>query len=418
MKYYAKNTPNKIGSLLLLTSLLLLGAGCHREQVQVYQVASEPDQTSQQETQAQPAAQSPAAPAQPIMPAQSAEMSQAAMTAQPDATSEAPPVSWTTPAGWTEVPPSEMRVGSFKVTGTDGKQADVSIVPLPGMAGGDPANVNRWRGQVGLPALPDDQLMSLAEDVQAGGQSAELYDITGQNTTTGQATRILGVIQHRDGTAWFFKMTGDADLVEQQKPAFITFLQSLNFPTQPAQAQLPPGHPDIGGMTAPSSGPVSTQGQPNWQVPANWQPVAAGQFLVAKFMIDGTDGANGADGGNSNGEKGANGANGSNGGTATVNVSSSDGDGGGLAPNVNRWRGQLGLQPEDEIATVTFAVPNGQGQLVDFSGNNTQTGQPAELVGIMVTQPGQTWFYKLMGDPAVVAAQKDAFTQFVKGVKY
>ena len=89
-----------------------------------------------------------------------------------------------------------------------------------------------------------------------------------------------------------------------------------------------------------------------------------------------------------------------------------------MAPNVNRWRGQLGLQPEDEIATVTFAVPNGQGQLVDFSGINAQTSQAAELVGIMVTQPGQTWFYKLMGDPAIVAAQKDAFTQFVKGVKY
>jgi hypothetical protein len=208
-------------------------------------------------------------------------------------------------------------------------------------------------------------------------------------------------------------MTGDADLAEQQKPTFITFLQSLNFAPQPAQAQLPPGHPDLGdmsapgqtalppghpdmsSMTAPPSGPVSTQGQPTWQVPTDWQPVSAGQFLIAKFAISDASGAK-----------------------AAVNVSTAQGDGGGLAPNVNRWRGQLGLQPEDEIATVIFPVPNGQGQIVDFSGTSVQTGQPAELVGIMVTQPGQAWFYKLMGDPAVVAKQKDAFTQFVKGVQY
>jgi hypothetical protein len=35
-----------------------------------------------------------------------------------------------------------------------------------------------------------------------------------------------------------------------------------------------------------------------------------------------------------------------------------------------------------------------------------------------VPQGGSTWFYKLMGDAKVVAAQKEAFTSFVNGVKY
>ena len=94
------------------------------------------------------------------------------------------------------------------------------------------------------------------------------------------------------------------------------------------------------------------------------------------------------------------------------------GDGGGLAPNVNRWRGQLGLSPVDEVSTVTFAVPGGQAQLVDISGASVQTGKAAALIGVVVTLSDRTWFYKLMGDPALVAAGKDAFTQFVKGVKY
>ncbi len=391
-----ENICNKIIlPLFLLAPLVPLSAGCHEDKVQVYQVANDQGQTAQQSAAA-PATNSSDSnsalplghPDIPAMDNSSAQMPSGIVA--PDI-ANVPPLTWTTPAGWTEVPPSEMRVASFKVAGADGKLADVSVVPLPGMAGGDFPNVNRWRGQVGLPAAPDDELQSAAETIQAGGQPAELYD------SVGSSSRILGVIQHRGGTTWFYKMTGDPALVGQQKSAFVAFLQSLNFASQPAAAQLPPGHPAIGDMTAPAAnaGPVSTLGQPNWQVPTGWQSVSAGQFLVAKFMLSGDKGA-----------------------IAAVNVSSSSGDGGGLAPNVNRWRGQLGLPPADEISTITFQVPGGQAQLVDLSGTNAQSGQPAELVGIVVTQPGQTWFYKLMGDPNLVAAQKDTFTQFVKGVKY
>jgi len=62
-----------------------------------------------------------------------------------------------------------------------------------------------------------------------GGQPAQFYDIAGQNPDSGDATRILGVIQHRTDAVWFFKMTGDADLAEQQKAAFVAFLKSVKF---------------------------------------------------------------------------------------------------------------------------------------------------------------------------------------------
>src|SRR5208282_5084280 len=179
---------------------------------------------------------------------------------------------WKTPDGWTQVPPSEMRVASFKVTGPDGKSADVSVIPLPGLAGSDEANVNRWRGQVGLSPVSPDELKKSAEDVEAGGQPAQLFDIAGQNPGSGDAERILGVIQHREDMAWFFKMTGDAGLVEQQKPAFVALLKSLKFSPAPAQTELPPSHPSIGNMgmgAAPATAaPVSSEGKPNWQVPA------------------------------------------------------------------------------------------------------------------------------------------------------
>ena len=81
-----------------------------------------------------------------------------------------------------------MSIASFKVRVKTAAEADVTVVPLPGMAGGDTANVNRWRGQVGLSAATADELQKMGEAVHVGDQSATLYDIVGSNN----AKRILG----------------------------------------------------------------------------------------------------------------------------------------------------------------------------------------------------------------------------------
>jgi hypothetical protein len=383
---------------VLMPLLFLTAASCHRDEVKTYRVAKAKDQT-----------QSPAAPVlptdspNPTLPPGHPDISSTPGAALP-ATSRtsAPQLTWQTPAGWAEVPPGEMRVASFIIQGQKGKQADVSVIPLPGLPGSDEANVNRWRGQVGLSPVSPDELIKSAESVEAGGQPAQLYDIASKNPDSGDATRILGVIQHRTDAVWFFKMTGDADLTERQKPEFVAFLKSLKFTTIPAQSELPPSHPPIGdaGMGTPTaSAPISSEGKPNWQAPAGWQEVSGGQFLVAKFTIAGADGA-----------------------TAAVNISSSSGEGGGLAGNINRWRGQLGLgQLSDADANklvMAIDVQGGKASLVDLSGTDARTGQPTRLVGVIVPQSGQTWFYKLMGNANVVESQKDAFIQFVQGVKY
>ncbi len=382
---------NKSACLLSVVTLVLLAAtGCHRDDVKVYRIAKEQDQSSQPTAPALPT-DSP----NPKLPPGHPDISSIPGGGPASATG-APQLTWKTPAGWTEAPPSDMRVASFKVSGAGGKQADVSVIPLPGMAGTDSANVNRWRGQVGLSPMTDDELLKAAENIEAGGQPAQLYDIAGAGSN---AQRILGVIQHRAGTAWFYKMTGDADLVEQQKPAFIEFLKSLNFgAAAQAPEEMPAGHPTVGNMGASTvaAGPISHEGQPTWQVPAGWTEVPAGQLLVAKFTLTGDGGA-----------------------TAAVNVGTSAG---GLVANVNRWRGQLGLAQlsEDDVnkSLIAIDVAGGKASLVDFSGTDARTSQPARLVGIVVSQSDQTWFYKLMGDGKVVESQKAAFTQFVQGVKY
>jgi hypothetical protein len=208
---------------------------------------------------------------------------------------------------------------------------------------------------------------------------------------------------HRDNTAWFFKMTGEAGLVEKQKPAFISFLKSVSFgglaaPSTMDLSQLPPSHPAIGGMNPGIQAASADAGdKPTWTVPADWQEGQLAQFLVAKYVIAGAGGAQ-----------------------AAVNVSSLAGDGGGLLPNVNRWRQQLGLTPVDEAGlnkiVSTIDASGGKATLIDFSG--TDGGKPARLIGVVLPLGGQTWFYKLMGDADLVAQQKAALVTFVRSAKY
>lgn len=310
------------------------------------------------------------------------------------------------PAGWEEVAPGEMRVASFRIQ--DGsKQAEMGVVPLPGLMGRDLESVNRWRGAVGLAAVTEEELPKLAEKIEIAGQQADLYEQAGENPGSGDRTRILAAINRRQGVAWFFKFTGDDEIVAKNKPAFVSMLKSLAFvggaaPTESAGAGLPPSHPPVGDpnltlQTANATG--GTEGKPSWEVPANWKEAPAGQFLVAKFMVTGAENAQ-----------------------AAINVSMSAGAGGGLAGNINRWRGQLGMGEltETEIGKLVspLETPAGKALVVDMSGTDARSGQKARLIGAVLSRDGVTWFYKLMGDEQVVESQKTIFSNFVRSAKY
>ncbi|NOS68775.1 MAG: hypothetical protein HOP33_02485 [Verrucomicrobia bacterium] len=314
-----------------------------------------------------------------------------------------PKITYTKPEGWTEAGPGEMRVTGFNISGPNDSTAQVAVTPLADMKGKEPFIVNMWRQQVGLDELSPEAAAKELSPVDIGGDPGQIFEIAGKSPD-GKAIKIVTAMANRGSTTWFYKLQGDEALVTAQKPAFVTFLKSVKIAETAAPAELPSGHPPIGGTSSPSaqpSAPMSPrEGGPSWTVPAGWKEVPGGEFLFAKFTIAGDGGAQ-----------------------AAVNVSTSAGDGGGLLANVNRWRVmQLGLGAWSEADVLkqskTVETVGGQATFVEMSGKDARTGQPATIIGATTTQNGQTWFYKLMGDPKLAAAQRETFTKFVKEVKY
>jgi hypothetical protein len=192
----------------------------------------------------------------------------------------------------------------------------------------------------------------------------------------------------RGTMSWFFKMTGEDAVRDLPKEKFLQFLKSVSFVENvPAQ------------IAAPATQAENGNADSIWTVPSGWQSMPPSQFLLAEYSISGANGAK-----------------------AEVNVAEMGGEGGGLLANVNRWRGQLGLGAigENDLSQLaqSLDVPGGKATLVDFAGVDAKTGAPTRLVGAIVSQNGQTWFYKLMGDKQIVAQQKDAFTKFIQSANY
>ena len=104
-------------------------------------------------------------------------------------------------------------------------------------------------------------------------------------------------------------------------------------------------------------------------------------------------------------------------GTASVTMTVLQGDGGGLLENVNRWRGQMGLEKLGEKTLADFVKPvkglSKEARMIDITGISQRTQIESRLVGVIVTSKELTWFYKLMGSPPVVEEAKEGFLDYL-----
>lgn len=146
-----------------------------------------------------------------------------------------------------------------------------------------------------------------------------------------------------------------------------------------------------------ASTPVATSAGASlaWTAPASWQSKPGSAMRKATFVITGEAGA-----------------------TAELAVTAFPGDVGGEVANLNRWRGQLQLAPQspsDAAAAITRVQANGLTiGVVEMVGTGAT---PVRLIGAMVPFDGATWFFKLTGPDALVAAQKQAFLDFARSIR-
>jgi hypothetical protein len=100
---------------------------------------------------------------------------------------------------------------------------------------------------------------------------------------------------------------------------------------------------------------------------------------------------------------------------ADMSITAFPGNVGGELANVNRWRGQIELEPITEAemaAALTRFEKNGlKFAVVEAVGPSQRT------LGAMVPFNGATWFFKLQGPLNLVAKEKDAFMKFLESVK-
>jgi len=176
-----------------LLALILVCGGCRRAEIAHYQV---------KKTAEAPAFASALAPR---------ELRESALT-------------WTLPAGWTESRAEGVRYATLKPS-VPGK-IDISVVVLPGPAGGELANVNRWRGQIGLPAIDERALAKARAAVKSPAGAVSVYDFVSDGDAK---SRLLAAILVSEESTWFVKMLGDDRPVAAARSEFLHLLRSLRF---------------------------------------------------------------------------------------------------------------------------------------------------------------------------------------------
>ena len=193
-----------IGAVLLLSS-------CQRDEVTHARVAKV--------QQAAPSATQPAG----AMPPMGTPGGMSGDVPPPPAVGAADAVAWTLPKGWTESRGTGgMRFATLKPPAAG--KIDVSVITLPGEAGGELANVNRWRGQIGLAPFDQGALAGARKTLQSPAGAVSLYDFSSEGANPSRM--VAGLLVAR-GNSWFFKMVGDPGPVGSARADFIRLLETL-----------------------------------------------------------------------------------------------------------------------------------------------------------------------------------------------
>jgi hypothetical protein len=137
-----------------------------------------------------------------------------------EAANQAGKVIYTVPEGWEELAPSGIRKANLKVTGDNGS-AELTVLAFPGDVGGQLANINRWRGQIGLGEATEAELSEITESYSISNHGGTYVRLEGS------AQSIIGVLLPFHGYTWFYKLQGNTETVLANEASMKAFLNSV-----------------------------------------------------------------------------------------------------------------------------------------------------------------------------------------------
>lgn len=262
------------------------------------------------------------------------------------------------PEGWTASPGPPPIYQTIQVA-EDEKQAALTVTPLPAPTD-DPvaylkSNVDRWRRQLGLTPLTSKNWLAEAM------QSSEIVSIPKGNEFI--------TLVHIQGTTE--KMGKTEMLVAMISPTSLTGTAAMA--TRPESA------------SSPTSG-----GQVTYDLPEGWKESPGNSMRLVSLSAEHESGI------------------------ADFSVIRLPG-GGDLLPNINRWRGQVKLEPLEQAALdkslETVEIDGSSGKL------SLLEGPEQSILAAIIEQDGVKWFFKMQGPTASVKAEETHFREFLKSVK-
>lgn len=131
---------------------------------------------------------------------------------------------WAVPAGWTEDPnPRQMRLATYIAPDPAGP-VEVAVTRFGGRVGGELANINRWRGQLGLPPIGEAELDETVVRFSAKGHAGYETRIE----APGGVMLAAGVYDETGDQTWFVRATvTDAEVADRLEADLFGMARSI-----------------------------------------------------------------------------------------------------------------------------------------------------------------------------------------------
>ncbi|MAV58770.1 MAG: hypothetical protein CMG07_02340 [Candidatus Marinimicrobia bacterium] len=132
-------------------------------------------------------------------------------------------INWDIPKNWQEIPGNDFSLAVYKIIDIE-SNTEVSITQFPGRAGGIENNVNRWRRQIGLAALNENEIL---DDAIVNYNELGKYTVHKIFNIEKPELAFMGMILFLEDNALFIKLKTTINDLPKIEPFFLKFCKSL-----------------------------------------------------------------------------------------------------------------------------------------------------------------------------------------------